>query len=249
MRGQERLLPDGLGRQRPARPSGASRTTTTCAASRTCRYEPGLDARDGRRRGAQAAAAPGLARRTSSSCASPSPPRTRRPSRRCGSASGSRSTGRSSTRRSASTAGASRSSSFLDLFRKGHVYSVEAPTLWDVDFQHRGGAGRGRGPAAEGRLPPRRASGSRAAASFVIATTRPELLPACVAVAAHPDDERYRALFGKRAVTPLFRVPVPIFAERARGPREGHRHPDGLHVRRRDRRAVVARAGPRRCAR
>ena len=46
---------------------------------------------------------------------------------------------------------------------------------------------------------------------FVIATTRPELLPACVAVAAHPDDERYKALFGKRAVTPLFRVPVPIF--------------------------------------
>jgi valyl-tRNA synthetase len=46
---------------------------------------------------------------------------------------------------------------------------------------------------------------------FVIATTRPELLPACVAVAAHPEDERYRALFGKRAVTPLFRAPVPIF--------------------------------------
>ena len=45
----------------------------------------------------------------------------------------------------------------------------------------------------------------------MIATTRPELLPACVGVAAHPDDERYRGLFGKRAITPLFRVPVPIF--------------------------------------
>ena len=47
--------------------------------------------------------------------------------------------------------------------------------------------------------------------SFVIATTRPELLPACVGVAAHPDDERYKALFGRRALTPLFRVPVTIF--------------------------------------
>jgi valyl-tRNA synthetase len=47
--------------------------------------------------------------------------------------------------------------------------------------------------------------------SFVIATTRPELLPACVGVAGHPDDERFRPLFGKRAITPLFRVPVPIF--------------------------------------
>ncbi|HEY5906513.1 MAG TPA: valine--tRNA ligase, partial [Vicinamibacteria bacterium] len=48
--------------------------------------------------------------------------------------------------------------------------------------------------------------------SFVIATTRPELLPACVGVAAHPDDDRYRSLFGQRALTPLFRVPVPVFA-------------------------------------
>ena len=74
-----------------------------------------------------------------------------------------------------------------------------------------GRAGRGRGPPAARRLPRRalRRRGRRRA--FVIATTRPELLPACVGVAAHPEDERYRPLFGKRAVTPLFRVPVPIF--------------------------------------
>ena len=47
--------------------------------------------------------------------------------------------------------------------------------------------------------------------AFTIATTRPELLPACVAVTAHPEDERYRSLFGRRAVTPVFKVPVPIF--------------------------------------
>jgi valyl-tRNA synthetase len=36
-------------------------------------------------------------------------------------------------------------------------------------------------------------------AEVVIATTRPELLPACVALVAHPDDERYSALFGSTA--------------------------------------------------
>ena len=38
--------------------------------------------------------------------------------------------------------------------------------------------------------------------SFVISTTRPEMIPACVAVTAHPDDERFKPLFGKHAVTP-----------------------------------------------
>ncbi len=55
----------------------------------------------------------------------------------------------------------------------------------------------------------------------MIATTRPELLPACVGVTAHPDDKRYQALFGKEAVTPLFRVPVPIFPSEEADPEKG----------------------------
>jgi valyl-tRNA synthetase len=55
----------------------------------------------------------------------------------------------------------------------------------------------------------------------VISTTRPELLAACVGVTAHPDDARYRELFGKRAVTPLFRVPVPIFPSPKADPEKG----------------------------
>jgi len=47
------------------------------------------------------------------------------------------------------------------------------------------------------------------------------LLPACVGVAAHPDDERFKGLFGKRAVTPLFRVPVPIFPSPLADPEKG----------------------------
>jgi valyl-tRNA synthetase len=100
--------------------------------------------------------------------------------------------------------------SFLDLHRRGCVYQVEAPTLWDVDF--------GTAVAqAEVEDRPRKGAfhdvrfGVEGGGSFVIATTRPELLPACVGVAAHPEDERYKKLFGRRAITPLFRVPVPIF--------------------------------------
>jgi valyl-tRNA synthetase len=101
--------------------------------------------------------------------------------------------------------------SFLDLFRRGHVYHVEAPTLWDVDFHT---------AVAQAEVEDRLQKGAfhhvcfgvEGGGSFVIATTRPELLAACVAVAAHPEDDRYRGLFGRRAVTPLFRVSVPIFA-------------------------------------
>jgi valyl-tRNA synthetase len=110
--------------------------------------------------------------------------------------------------------------SFLDLHARGHAYQVEAPTLWDVDF-------RTAVAQAEVEDRPQRGAfhnlrfGVEGGASFVIATTRPELLPACVAVAAHPDDERYRSLIGRRAVTPLFRVPVPVFASPLVDPAKG----------------------------
>jgi valyl-tRNA synthetase len=54
-----------------------------------------------------------------------------------------------------------------------------------------------------------------------IETTRPELIPACVALVAHPDDERYRSLFGTHVVTPLFGVPVPIRAHALADPEKG----------------------------
>jgi valyl-tRNA synthetase len=110
--------------------------------------------------------------------------------------------------------------SFLDLFHKGHVYSLEAPTLWDVDF---------RTAVAQAEVEDRPVRGAyhhlrfavEGGGSFVIATTRPELLPACVGVCAHPDDERYRALIGARARTPLFHAPVPIFASTLVDPTKG----------------------------
>ena len=110
--------------------------------------------------------------------------------------------------------------SFLDLWRKGHVESRYAPTLWDVDFQC---------AIAQAELEDRNVAGAyhdlefavEGGGSFVISTTRPELLAACVGVTAHPNDARYQALFGKRAQTPLFRVSVPIFASEKVDPEKG----------------------------
>ena len=65
----------------------------------------------------------------------------------------------------------------------------------------------------------------------MIETTRPELIPACVALVAHPDDARYQPLFGTEVTTPLFGVKVPVRRAPARRSREGIGHRDDLHVR------------------
>ncbi|NMC62136.1 MAG: valine--tRNA ligase, partial [SAR324 cluster bacterium] len=110
--------------------------------------------------------------------------------------------------------------SFLDLVKKGELYNIEAPTLWDTDFQT---------AIAQAELEDRDVHGAfynlrfdvEEGGHFTIATTRPELLAACIAVVAHPDDERYQAFFGKTALTPLFSAPVPICASEHAEPDKG----------------------------
>jgi valyl-tRNA synthetase len=103
--------------------------------------------------------------------------------------------------------------SFLDLLEKDEIYQAERPVMWDVDFQ----TAIAQAEVIDKELPSAyhhlrfKVEGSDD--HIVIATTRPELLPACVAVLAHPEDERYQGLFGKRAITPLFHAPVPIMAD------------------------------------
>ena len=101
---------------------------------------------------------------------------------------------------------------------------------------HRGRAGRARRPRAAGRVP--RAPFHRAdgCGDVSIDTTRPELLAACVALVAHPDDERYQPLFGTEVITPLYGARVPDRRAPACRPRKGNRHRDDLHVRRHHRR-------------
>ena len=205
--------------------------------------------RDGRRRGPQAAAAPGLARELHRAL-----PRAHRRGREglqgaVAAPRRSRSTGGSSTRRSTSAAAASRSSSFLDLCRKGHVYQVEAPTMWDVDFQTAVAQAEVEDRPQTRRLSPTSRSGSRAGGEL---RDRHHAPRAAAGLRRRDRAPRRRALPAALrqargdAALPRAGADLP---ERARRPREGHRHPDGLHVRRRDGRAVVARAGARRCGR
>ena len=109
---------------------------------------------------------------------------------------------------------------FLRLLAKGLAYQVEAPTLWDVDFKT---------AVAQAELEDRELAGAYHRIRFArpeggaveIETTRPELIPACVALVAHPDDERYQPLFGRDVVTPLFGVRVPVRAHTLADPAKG----------------------------
>jgi valyl-tRNA synthetase len=109
---------------------------------------------------------------------------------------------------------------FLRNLARGEAYLSEAPTLWDVTFRTAVAQAeledRER-PAAFHRLLFTRADG----ADLEIATTRPELLPACVALVTHPDDARYRDLVGTSARTPVFGVEVPVLAHRSADPEKG----------------------------
>jgi valyl-tRNA synthetase len=108
---------------------------------------------------------------------------------------------------------------FLHNLARGEAYAQEAPTLWDVTF---------RTAVAQAELEDRERPGAYHRIAFAsangpvfIETTRPELLPACVALVAHPDDERYQPLFGKTVRTPLFDVEVPVVAHRLAEPGKG----------------------------
>ncbi len=109
---------------------------------------------------------------------------------------------------------------FLRLLRRGLAYQLEAPTLWDVDF---------RTAVAQAELEDREQPGAYHRIRFArpdgghveIETTRPEMIPACVALVAHPDDERYRPLFGTEVVTPIFGVKVPVKPHALADPEKG----------------------------
>jgi valyl-tRNA synthetase len=117
---------------------------------------------------------------------------------------------------------------FLRLLDRGLAYQLEAPTLWDIDF---------RTAVAQAELEDREQPGAYHRVRFATAgsigggpderayveidTTRPELIPACVALVAHPDDPRYQPLFGSEVVTPLFGVKVPVRAHTLADPEKG----------------------------
>ena len=123
---------------------------------------------------------------------------------------------------------------FLRNLERGEAYQAAAPGLWDVTFgtavaqaelqsreypgfYHRiafhlvdadaaAAAGAAGAPVEEG---------PGGTADICVETTRPELLPACVALVAHPDDERFKPLFGTTVTSPVFGVEVPVLAHPA----------------------------------
>jgi len=111
--------------------------------------------------------------------------------------------------------------SFLDLWQKGRVYTRFAPTMWDVDFQTAVAQAEVKEQSQPGAYHHIEFGLEGGDERFVIATTRPELLAACVGVTAHPEDERYKPFFGRNAVTPLFFAPVPIFPSELADPEKG----------------------------
>ena len=110
--------------------------------------------------------------------------------------------------------------SFVDLMEKGEVYNVESPTMWDIDFKTAVAQAEVEDRPRQGMFYDLR-FGVEGGGELQIATTRPELLGACIAVVAHPDDERYQELFGKYAITPLYGARVPIVAAEHADPEKG----------------------------
>jgi valyl-tRNA synthetase len=110
---------------------------------------------------------------------------------------------------------------FLHALARDEAYPAQAPTLWDVTF---------RTAVAQAELEDRERQGAYHRLAFhpqsqteplIVATTRPELLPACVALVAHPADERYQSLFGTTVRTPVFGAQVPVLAHRLADPAKG----------------------------
>lgn len=102
---------------------------------------------------------------------------------------------------------------FLRNLARGEAYLSHAPTLWDVTFQT---------AVAQAELEAREYPGHYYRVAFhgsdgpiYIETTRPELIPSVCALIAHPDDERYKSLFGTTVTSPVFGVEIPVLAHAA----------------------------------
>ncbi|MEI7718402.1 MAG: valine--tRNA ligase [archaeon] len=101
--------------------------------------------------------------------------------------------------------------SFLDLCTRKLAYKKESPSMWCPECQT---------AIAQAELEDKELPSLFTTIKFscegkdlLIGTTRPELIPACVAVFVNPKDERYTHLIGKKTKTPLFELEVPIIAD------------------------------------
>ena len=111
--------------------------------------------------------------------------------------------------------------SFLDLYRKGLLERRLEPTLWDPADRTAIAQAEVEETEREGKLNYVAFEIEGGGEPAVIATTRPELIAACGALIIHPEHKRAKELIGKRAITPLYGVPVPIVADETVDPEKG----------------------------
>jgi len=105
--------------------------------------------------------------------------------------------------------------SFLDLYKKKRVYRQDAPVMWCPECQTGISQVEAKDKEIESEfnyIKFKISDGKEK--DLIIATTRPELLPACVAVFYHPSDSRFKKLKGKMAKVPLFNFEVPIMEDK-----------------------------------
>lgn len=110
--------------------------------------------------------------------------------------------------------------SFLELYEKGLIYQKESPTIWCPECQT---------AIAQADLEDLDRQTEFVTLDFKltsggaiqVATTRPELLPACVAVFVHPDDPRHKGLAGKKCIVPLFGMEIPVIEDAGADPEKG----------------------------
>lgn len=109
--------------------------------------------------------------------------------------------------------------SFIELYDKGEAYQKEFPTMWCPECQT---------SIAQAELEDKDEKSFFSTLRFscegkklLIATTRPELLGACVGVFVHPADKKYSGIIGKKAKIPLFNFEVPIIADASADPDKG----------------------------
>lgn len=101
--------------------------------------------------------------------------------------------------------------SFIDLYEKGLIYRSDEPVLWDTHFETALAQADLDNMSRKGKLYDIQFS-AKDNSPLIISTTRPELIPACVALYCHPNDERYTKLIDNnvKAVVPIFNHEVPI---------------------------------------
>ena len=111
---------------------------------------------------------------------------------------------------------------FLDNLARGEAYQVEAPSLWDVTFQTAVAQAELEDKEVPGAYHKLRFPRSDGGEPVWIDTTRPELVPSCVALVAHPDDQRYQPLFdGVTVLSPIFGVELPVRPHHLADPTKG----------------------------